>query len=232
MGFNMRFLSTLFVGLFAITSAHAAPIVVANGDFEAPLTLSQPNIVNGVNLGPFSLSAPNWNFNGTGGTWQPTVIGGTYPNLPNDINEIDSRIGFISNGSSAYQGLGVTIESGFDYVLTALFGHRFDISSFGGVFGFFAGDPSNIIATANVNDPGAGIFSLQSMTVLSTALDNFVGQELGVIFRTTAGQLNFDNVSVEQVATNQVVTPLPAAIWMFATALFAGGGLVRRRKAT
>ena len=231
MGFDMRFLSVLLVGLFAITSAHAAPIPVTNGDFEAPLTMDQSNVVNGVNLGPYALSAPGWDFIGTGGTWQPTRVGGTYTNLASDLDDIDSRIAFLSNGSTAYQSLGVTIESGFDYVLTALFGHRADISSFGGVFGFFAGDPANVIATANINDPGAGLFSLQSMTVLASSLDNFVGQELGVIFMTTAGQLNFDNVEVERVATNQVVTPLPAAIWMFGAALVAGGGFVRRRKA-
>ena len=227
----MRFAFFLVAGLFAAVSAHAAPIAVSNGDFEDPSTvLNQSNFVNGVDLGPYATSAAGWSFNGMGGTFAPTQGGVVYENTP----EIGDRVGFITDGSTAYQTLGVTIESGYDYVLSAIFGHRLNVTAFDGVFGFFAGDPSNVIASVAVDGPEPGTFSLQSMMVLSTSLDNFIGDELGIFFMTTAGQLNFDNVEVDRFAVNQelnqVVTPLPAAIWMFGSALLAGGGYLRRKK--
>jgi|GEM_PF-1555659 len=223
----MRFVALLVIGLFTTVSANAAPIAVTNGDFEDPsITLGQANIVNGVDLGSFAFSAAGWSFNGIGGTFAPTQGGVVYLDTP----EIDERVGFITSGSMAYQTLGVAIEDGYDYLLSTMFGHRFDVAAFSGVFGFFAGDPTNVIASVAIDDPAPGTFSLQTMTVLSTSLDNFIGEELGVFFLTTAGQLNFDNVDVERIATNEIVTPLPAAVWLFGSVLLAGGGCLRRKK--
>jgi len=214
----MRLIGLAVAAAVLFGSAQAATVPVTNGDFEAPFTLTL-----GGASGPFDFGAPGWTANTVAGTWEFDSTLFTAPPA-----SIDDRIAFVNAGNSLSQSLGVTIQAGMDYSLSALFGNRLDVSGFAGLFGFYAGDPSTIIGTLQtVTDPGDGLFSLQSTTVLEAALGGFVGLELGIIFLGEAGQINFDNVQV-----TSIVTPLPAAAWLFGSALLAGGFVSRRRKVT
>ncbi len=214
-------------GLMAC-AVQAAPVAMANGDFEAPYELTRGSST----LGMWDFGAPGWAAGGAGaaGTWEfsDSVFA---PGIPASVGD---RIAYVNAGSTLSQSLGVNIEAGTDYSLSALFGNRTDVADFGGAFGFYAGDPANIIGSLQeIANPGDGFFSIQTFSGLSSLFADYIGQELGIIVTAQLGQINFDNVGVEmhQYQDEYDVIPVPAAIWLFGSALFAGGFLTRRKKA-
>ncbi|GAB4521627.1 MAG: hypothetical protein Kow00133_08730 [Amphiplicatus sp.] len=206
-------------------SASAATIPVANSDFEDPYEL-----VNNGAQGQWSLGSAGWSHVGTAGVWDPydAVIGEVYSVVPAEIGD---RIGFVNNNASLYQYLGVSLEADTTYTLSALIGHRINFS-FEGVMGFFAGDPSNIIASWNLTDPGEGLWSLQSGSLDAAVVAGLVGQQLGIFFKGVGKQFSLDKVLVEYFSENEnvLVNPLPGAVWLFGSALAAGGFLTRRKR--
>lgn len=203
--------------LFGI--AHAAPVAVDNGDFEAAMVSPGSHAF----YGSWENAAAGWESDGAAGVWSPNF--GTF--FSSSPAGIDSQIGFANAGATLSQDLGITIGTDVSYTLSALIGDRNDLS-FGGVFGFYAGDPSNIIASTALVSSGDGLWGLQEFSVLATALVGYVGQELGIFFSGTVGQVNFDAVNV--VSNDDViVNPLPGAVWLFGTAL-AGGFFAKRKK--
>lgn len=206
-------------------NAVAAPIAVANSDFEGDYDL-----VNNGRQGTHASGAAGWTHNGTAGTFDPddSLDGDVYATS----SELYGRTGYLNAGSTLYQLLGVSIAADTDYALSALFGHRFD-HDFGGVFGFFAGDPGNIIGSATIADPGLGQWSLQSFTLESALITDYVGQALGVIFLGATTQVNIDNVFVESryVGDEKVlVTPAPGALPLMLAGIVGGWIASRRRK--
>jgi HpiC1 cyclase len=221
-------LSVLVITLsFLAGAAHASTVSVSNADFEAPYVLTKTSV-----LGNWDFGAPGWTAGGAGaaGTWEysDSVFG---PSIPAAIGD---RIAYVNAGSTLSQSLGITIEANTDYSLSAIFGNRLDVSGFGGSYGFYAGDPTNIIGSLyEVLNPGDGDFSVQSVTALAALFVDYIGQGLGIIFTAEFGQINIDNIGVERLSYQDevAVVPIPAAIWLFGSALFAGGFLTRRKKA-
>jgi hapalindole biogenesis HpiC1 cyclase-like protein len=221
-------LSVLVITLsFLAGAAHASTVSVSNGDFEAPYELTNVSV-----LGNWEFGAPGWTAGGAGaaGTWEfaDSVFG---PGIPAAIGD---RVAYANAGSTLSQSLGINIEANTDYSLSAIFGNRMDVSAYEGSYGFYVGDPANIIGSLyEIVNPGDGVFSVQSMTALSSLFVDYIGQELGIIFTAKLGQINFDNVGVEmfQYQDEYDVVPVPAAIWLFGSALFAGGFFTRRKKA-
>lgn len=141
------------------------------------------------------------------------------------------RVGFVTSGASLFQFLGVSIEADTSYALSALIGHRMNLS-FGGVMGFFAGDPSNVIGSLALSDPGEGAWGLQSYTLDKTFLNHVVGQQLGIFFLGGGQQFNLDRVLVEYFREDDdvLVNPVPGAVWLFGTALLGGWFAGRKRR--
>ncbi|MEQ8934777.1 MAG: hypothetical protein RIE56_03170 [Amphiplicatus sp.] len=232
----MRFIGLLAASLFAASAASAATIPVTNGDFEdSALALN----MTFAGVGSLALDMNGYDVTGGVATYSPAA--GIYQNVAPG-----SRVGII-NGDDVWggqgtisQNLGVTIESGVSYTLSALLGNRLDYTAFGGVAGFFAGDPSNIIAQSSKAAPGEnGMLEAQSFAFDALVFESFVGQTLGFFFTATGykTQITIDNISVAwqvQQALDlekTLVNPIPGAAWLFGTALFAGAAARRRKKA-
>ena len=215
----MRVLSLIAAAGALLGAAHAAPVAVANADFEASQALTNSNAF----YGEWENSADSWDTEGKAGVWAPN-FGNFFPSTPAAVGD---QIGFAAAGATMSQDLGITIGAGQSFTLSALIGDRSD-KSFGGVFGFYAGDPSNIIASTALVSSGDGMWGLQEFSVLATALVGYVGQELGIFFSGTVGQVNFDGVSIVSDG-DVIVNPLPGAVWLFGTAL-AGGVFAKRKK--
>ena len=214
----MRFLVGLISLLGLPSLAHAAPVTVANGDFEAATTLDYS-----TSRGDWDYGAAGWDYQGVAGTWEygSSSFAGGFDAVAGD------RIGFVNAGGSMMQDLSVIIESGTDYSLSGLFANRSDLGAFSGSFGFYAGDPSNIIGLQAVALMGEGLWSVQGFTLGAAMLADYVGMELGVIVIGNSGQLNFDNFTVD---SRTIVNPIPAAAWLFGTAVLGGGFVARRKK--
>ena len=214
----MRFLVGLISLLGLPSLAHAAPVTVANGDFEAATTLDYS-----TSRGDWDYGAAGWDYQGVAGTWEygSSSFAGGFDAVAGD------RIGFVNAGGSMMQDLSVIIESGTDYSLSGLFANRSDFGAFSGSFGFYAGDPSNIIGLQAVALMGEGLWSVQGFTLGAAMLADYVGMELGVIVIGNSGQLNFDNFTVD---SRTIVNPIPAAAWLFGTAVLGGGFVARRKK--
>ncbi len=212
----------LFIGLISLfilpSLAHAAPVTVANANFQSSLALANKSI-----KGDWDSVAPGWDAHGSAGTWE---YKSNYFSSGFGA-EAGSRIGFVNTGASLTQDLSVIIENKTDYSLSALFAQRNDHNGFTGSFGFYAGDPSNIIALQSIVMPGSGLWSEQGFTIGGAMLADYVGMKLGVIVLSNSGQINFDNFTVD---AQTIVNPIPAAAWLFGTAALGGGFLSRRKK--
>ncbi len=214
----MRILVGL-VSLFVLPSlAHAAPVTVANADFEAAKTLTNATV-----KGDWDYGASGWDHQGVAGTWEydSSFFGAGFDAVAGD------RIGFANAGGSLMQDLSVVISANTDYSLSALFANRNDFGDFSGSFGFYAGDPSNIIGMQAIAAMSEGLWSVQSFSVGAAMLADYVGMELGVIVLSSAGQVNFDLLNVD---AQTYVNPIPAAAWLFGTAVLGGGFFSRRKK--
>lgn len=215
-------LTAFLAAAFAFSAAQAAPISVANGTFENPYTLTT--------VAPRATSAQGaagWNVTGSAGTLDPTGGAGNYVGSE-DFRP--GRVGWVNAGATLSQDLGVTIASDIVYQLTADFGNRIG-HTFSGQFGFYAGNPSNIIGTASITNPGAGLWTLQSLALDASFFSAFVGQTLGIIFIGSGVQFNVDNVLVEFFRKEDVLTnPIPGAAWLFGTAIAGAAAASRRKK--
>lgn len=232
MGMVRSFVAALLAAFFSASAAQAAAIAVANGDFETEQVLDQ----NGGVYGNWTLGIAGWQTGGFAGVWAGLEGSPAYTTIP---DEVGSQFAFVSNDGYAAQVLG-QIQDGFEYSVSALIGHRADLENFGGMLSFFVGGIDNVIATLNLNDPGLGQWSLQTLFVDSLLTQGYTGQDFGVMFHVAAGspkvQINFDNVFLTArdlglVPEDILVNPIPGAYVLFATALAGGAYLRRRRKA-
>jgi hypothetical protein len=122
------------------------------------------------------------------------------------------------------------------YRLDVFVGHRLDFPfpSPGGTFGLTHNGTAIPGATANILDPGVGIWLNEfiSFTTTTGAGDPFQGQLLGIFLRDggASGQINFDNVRLSATPTATGV-PEPASLALLGIGLAAFGAARRRRKA-
>lgn len=232
----MRVFATMVAALFfAAGSASAGTISVANGDFEDAFALGTTASTGGK----FSVGATGYDASIGIRTFQPSAL--NYSNVP-----AGTRVGLVngdgmSGGAGTLsQSLGVTIEAGVSYSLSALIGNRLDYANFGGVAGFFAGDPSNVIAQSALIQPAQqGVLEEQAFVFDAIFFQSFIGQTLGFFFAGTGYQTQFtiDNISVAWLVQDALdpgktlVNPIPGAVWLFGTALAAAGAASRRKKA-
>ena len=180
--------------------------------------------------GPFCFasacpSVPGWEFAGLGGLFQPN--NSVFPSGAIDGSQVffgDTR----GNGDAfAAQSLTSSFyQSGIDYSLTVSVGNRAEgsIPFANGEITLFAGaDQNNVIATLDLSSiiaPSPG--QLVDVTLLLTASDiaaaGAVGESIGIrlggalIPGSSAGQTKMDNVRLTAI-------PVPAAFWLFGSAL-------------
>lgn len=208
-----RGLAAAAFGLSAIGIGSSASAALINGSFE----------VDSLSPGGFLFGGNGYQFGGGAGTYRPGS--GLYTGGVNGSN-----VAVINSGGILFQSVGVTINTNGSYTFSGVYGMPTGNASFGGSFGFFAGDINNVILEQTFAAPATqGVLQSFSLTFLGSNFAQFAGQTLGVFIRgaTVSGrQATVDNLAF----ANSVVTPLPGAVWLFGSALAAGFAASRRRK--
>ena len=182
----------------------SAPNPIYNADFESANT----TLDTASSLGDYSLTTDGWELSGVAGTWAPNASVIYNQALPT----AGSRVLFINGGGTASRLTTETIEAGTDYTLSAWFGRRTAYAALGGTMEIYAGDPSNVVAAQSITDPGAGIWSEQSISVSQSALAPYIGQRLGVRFVGSGQQLNIDDVTLTVERGGVEVSSGPAVL--------------------
>lgn len=214
-----RFLGLIFGGLASLGLAHAATVSldVANADFEEAVVFSSSTAYHGQ----WGNSAPGWSIEGEkAGVWSPV-----FENFFTSYPDLGEQVGWVTSGSTIYQELDYVIQEGASYSFSALFGDRVD-KDFGGVFGFFVGDISNVIASAEISSSGDGQWGLDEIMLLAVSIDQYAGQKLGIFVSATLGQVDLDQINVDEV----IVNPLPGAVWLFGAGLLGGVMRIKKKK--
>lgn len=221
-----KVLGTIAVLALGLGAAQAAPIAVTNGNFEAPYTLTNIDPTHGN----WQLGAPGWTASGVN-----NAAGTLEPNFANayfETSNNDARVGFVNGGATLSQVLGAVFTAGTTYTLTVDFGDR-RTGTADGSFGIFANSVGNVVALQAVTFPGEGNWITQSITFVIDNASALIGANIGIFFNGGAPgtQLTLDNVLLNGVAAEQIVTPIPGAAILFGSGLAALGASRRRRKA-
>lgn len=189
--------------------ASAVPVTITNPSFEA-------DVINTINANVVGISF--WTTdNGNGGVWRP---GATYypGGVPAGVNAA------YEDGGTISQTLSATLANTTTYTLKVAVGHRADRATLPNyTIGLLAG--TTVLTSAlNPIDPGAGLFGYTTLIYTSTASDP-IGQALGIRFFTSAGQLSFDDVTLDASPV-----PEPGTLALLGVSLTALG-IIRRRRA-
>lgn len=229
----------LLLGLLSATAlfagqADATSITVTNFSFESPSLGGTP--------GAYTIgSCPTgWNCSGGGGVYVPTStqFSPGSDGLPgSEIVPNGSQAAWTNNGATPQeleQDVG-TIAANTIYTLNVWAGARADQQD-----AWALGFQPTIELTANgvvvdslvTTDPGSGQWLDSSLTWAAIAGD--VGDTLSIVLLVSPGdtdatQVAWDDVTLNAV-DNSVVTPLPAALPLFAAGLGMLGLFVSRRK--
>lgn len=220
--------------------AGAVTISILNNSFETPDegssgasndTVTSWVGTSGVSFGygTYSPVSPTqYNANGTDGL----PVGRVVPNDSVNLNG-GKQAAFLGATGTLTQTLSDVLQVG-TYTLTFYVGHRADgfaYPSGGASVSLLAGGV--VDSTAALSDPGAGKWSLETLTDIVVAGDPRLGTALGVQFGMTgSGQLNLDLVTLNFQAAAPGDVPLPPAIAMFGSVLAgaAGFGAWRRKR--
>ncbi len=198
----------------------------ANLSYGYAVTLNNPSFEDdALASGAYILSATGWTGENVFGTWEPNTGFNSMPGGP--------QIGFVngSNGSIS-QTTTEKLQAGYTYTLGALVGFRNTGTPFaGGTIQLWAGThllDELEVSTANSNAPTAGNWVQRQLEFTATNATLGLGDFLKVRFAGLSGgsgthQTNFDNFSLTAV-------PLPAAAWLFGSALLGLGWTKRFRR--
>ena len=218
--------------MFGANLSYAYAVAVTNASFENQTpTGSWTSNTNGQ----YNTTVQSWTAGGGGayGTWKPSMASG------------NEKFNFIPDGSQvAYfytdtagtprtisQLTGESLTAGYTYTLSAQVGARTnDTPAFtfgGGKIELLAG--TTVIGTAvkTAAEVAAGAWGLVQLTVSADAQNPLLlGQQLSIrLSKNTHGTTHssFDSVSLTAV-------PLPAAAWLFGSALLGLGWTKRFRR--
>ncbi len=202
---------------FAATTADAATVTLVNADFEDPGTILDE--IDPVRGDWTMHSVVGWTVSGTAGVFEPIVPGPAYNSLPSG-----TRVGW-SNGGSLSQLTGAVFSAASTYTLTVDIGWRLDNASFpGGEISIFADDMSTIISSTALYVTTQGGFAQAVLVLDALEIAPYLGQQIGILLSGNGQQVDFDNVTLTS-------TPLPAAVWLFFSAITVMCGLKRFQKA-
>ncbi|MEO1136048.1 MAG: hypothetical protein AAFW68_05465 [Pseudomonadota bacterium] len=208
--------------------ANAAPIAIVNANFEDQTALDVSHSLGNYNNGAGSIPGWSTNWRNNAGVWAPNAEARATSFSNTGDFDIGHQVAYLNDETGLYQNTGALIKSGAQYTLSALFGNRARLD-FGGVFGLYAetadGTITRLVESA-IADPGVGLLGAQTLVLYAEMATQFAGQTLGIFFIGENGQVVIDNVLLDE---NVLVNPIPAAAWLFGTAL-AGGVFASRRK--
>ncbi len=205
-----------------LTYAYAVPLV--NASFESDTPDGGWSGTAGTTDGQWKPSlATGWTtVAGTYGTWRPGT--GMFGSIPDGV-----QVAYLGSSSSIAQTTAEILQAGYTYTLTVMVGTR-DNAAVGGTDASFAGGKIELLADGNVIDfvtsttPAQGGWVSTQLIFTATNLTAGLGKALTVRLSGLTGgiQTNFDKVSLTAV-------PLPAAAWLFGSALL-GLGWARRSR--
>lgn len=216
-------IAILAAGAVSITSASAATIAITNSNFEAPMV----NTIIEPTYGNWSTTVSGWTASGSVNTYAPNFAGGLAYNSQSSTGN-GAQVANVINGSSLSQITNALFVGNTTYTLSADFGDRLTQTA-GGSFAIFADTLNNIVATQTITFPGEGLWSRQTLSFTLDGFSQLIGKQIGIAFFGGGTQVSIDNIALA-FDTDQVVTPVPGAIWLFGSVL-AAGLLRRKRKA-
>lgn len=189
-------MKTIFVllSLLLTSQSYAASTnLIVNGSFE------DPNVASGS--WQVFKSIPGWSTEGAGVEIRDNIVGTT--EFGNQYAELDSH-GANSN-SSIIQS--VITDIGQNYKLSFYYSPRINQSSnTNGISVFWNG---NLLQDISANGSSVNVWTLYTFYVVGTGLDSLKFKATGI--EDTLGG-NIDNVALSSV-------PVPAAVWLFGSAL-------------
>ena len=205
-----------------LTYAYAVSLVNASFESDTPAGGGWSGTA-GTTDGQWKPSlATGWTGAGTYGTWRPGT--GMFGSIPDGV-----QVAYLGSSSSIAQTTAEILQAGYTYTLTVMVGTR-DNAAVGGTDASFAGGKIELLADGNVIDfvtsttPAQGGWVSTQLIFTATNLTAGLGKALTVRLSGLTGgiQTNFDKVSLTAV-------PLPAAAWLFGSALL-GLGWARRSR--
>ncbi|MCG3170775.1 MAG: hypothetical protein CALGDGBN_02343 [Pseudomonadales bacterium] len=214
----------LLTGAMLLSAASQAYVIsVTNASFEdEPTTWGNTDATYGQWSNSF---LPGWSFSSTGGpegTWQPGSL--MFSSIPdgNQVAYVNSSGGV---GSAIWQTTSEIIQAGYTYTLAVMVGTRNTAygAPYDGAKISLLGGTSVLASTQLATPPSAGGWSLLTLDFTAALADAGKTLQIRLEGMGTGSQTNFDNVSLTAV-------PLPAAAWLFGSALL-GLGLAKRRAA-
>ncbi len=218
-----RMLSLIAVSLLlGANLSYGYAVTVSNASFEIPAAESGWSDIGNGKYKPNTVGL-DWSAIGTGayGTWAPNTSSiNAWPTIPNQY-----EIAYISDPNRQIeQQTGETIKANYTYTLTVQVGRRRgDTFAFGGgkIELLADGSPVNGLS-AEINSLGYGQWAEAKFTFVANSLLD--GKLLGIRLSTLGtGQAGFDMAAVTAV-------PLPAAAWLFGSALLGLGWTKRSRR--
>lgn len=236
-------------GLFKAAALNAAPLVINNPSFEAPVladdgfTFTSAPVTNGVQdwtvfmngYGVYNPVDTQYTFATDTSITSGVPIGGAgRQNLFVFASVANSTTEFAS------QTLSSTFQAQTTYTLTVAIGNRFDLTMNGYTIGLWSAGGTFVASASAAAEIGGlyytpggaliseGEFGDAVLTFTTGLSDPFLGEGIQIrLFDTTGpggGQVNFDDVRLDAVTV-----PEPSALVLATTAL-ASGMLVRSRR--
>jgi hypothetical protein len=236
--FGFAFATALFVTVLT-GNVHAAPITIANANFQAGTAGQSVGELSGWDsntdatdqYNPYEFDGGNEWYLGANPSTDPANGGAGYPGIQGEY------LGYIYNqGSdvSLSQTLSATLQANTTYTLSVDVGARsgaFAFNAFGGaLIELYAG--STLIGSATYATQTVGTFVDDTLTFDSSGIDpGLIGQALQIQLHTAGqGSTDFQNVSLDATSDRASNLPEPSSLILVATAMTAGLTVARRRR--
>ena len=207
--------------------SYAYAVTVANASFESPTPDGTWTGTSGTTNGQWTGSVSGWTGAGAAaGTWHPGT--GMFASIPDG-----SQVAYLGANSSISQTTTEFLKAGYTYTLSAMVGTR-DNAPLDGLDATFSGAKIELLADGNVlksatsGTPTQGGWVTVTLDYFFDASANPIGWEgkpltLRLSSLGIGNQTNFDQISLTAV-------PLPAAAWLFGSALLGLGWTKRFRR--